>query len=138
MLEDASPTSGLYFFLQVLGILYVVVLVYFCLQHVVLWSREQARVRRAVAIFRVLALVTFGTTVYLLYYMNTGRAGLWPSGGTYSWGPSSSWTSDENPDLAASTVSEATVETTFFSKLTKLFVMCALILLASYRVIRRL
>ncbi len=116
--------------LMVFGMIYVALLMYFCLQHFVTWKKEQDRIRRAVSVFRILALITLGTTLYLFYYIKVRGGGGGLGGGIPS--------ADVNIDLTAPYPEHATVETTFFSKLTKLFAMCALILLAAYRIIRRL
>ncbi len=104
-------------------------MIYFCVQHMVTWRKEQERVKQAVSVFRILALITLGTTIYLFYFTKSRGMSFGGFGGS---------SSSENPDLTAPTVADATVETTFFSKLTKLFAMCALVLLAAYRIIRRL
>ena len=44
----------------------------------------------------------------------------------------------DSPDLTAPTMMFATVQNTFFSKITKLITMCLLLLLAISRMLRRL
>ncbi len=122
-------------------VIYVAALVYFCTQHIFMWRKERTRIGNAVSVFRLLALVTLATTIYL-YYFTRGHG--YPaslmggsSGGTYSSASIRAWT-PENSDLTASSPEFATIETTFLSKITKLVAMCVLILLATYRVLRRL
>ncbi len=124
-------------------VIYMAALVYFCTQHVFMWRKERTRIGNAISIFRLLAVVTLATTIYLYYFTRgygypASRALMGGgSGATYSSASIRTW-SPENSDLTASSPEFATIETTFLSKITKLVAMCLLILLATYRVLRRL
>ncbi len=128
MWESSNYSDYMYNGMMVFGVIYVALLMYFCLQHFVTWKKEQDRVRQAVSVFKILALISLGTTLYLFYYIKYGGGGF---GGGFGGG-------GDNIDLTAPTASHATVETTFFSKVTKLFAMCTLILLSGYRILKRL
>ena len=127
MFESNHSAMTVHTFLGFVGIVYVITLLFFCTQHFATWRQEQQRVQRAMNVFRLLAGATLGTTFYLMYFTRSGGV-FW--GGSYD--PAFC------TDLTATYPKDATVENTFLSKLTKLFVMSALMLMAMYRAIRRL
>ena len=75
MLSSIIEITGSPSVLTTFGLGYSFILAFYCWRHYQVWMDEKERVRRSLSAFRVLFLVSLGTTALLYYGMAMGDNG---------------------------------------------------------------